>query len=321
MPFNRRIVLSAAMALALAGPAAAAYPERPITLIVPWAAGGGTDATARFVASLLEKELGQPINVVNRAGGGGIVGHTEIANAKPDGYTLGVVTTELSLYRTLGTAPIDHTSYTPLALYNTDPQGIHVRADDGPKTLKDLVEMVKAKPGAHKASGANLGGAAHLSLVGLLGALGLPATAAPWVPTDGSTPSLQLLTSSAIDIVATTMPEAQTMVDARKVRTLAIMRPTRDPAYPDVPTIKETVGADWSLGAWRGVAGPKALPSDVSKRLGDALKKVVTGDEFKKLMDSRKFGIEYADPAGFAAYLVTADARFGAAAKAAGLAK
>ena len=320
MSLMRKLFLSGALLVAAAGQALAAWPERPITLIVPWSAGGGTDATARIVATLLEKELGQPVNVVNRTGGGGIVGHTEIANAKPDGYTLGVITTELSMYHWIGSAPLSHGDYSLVALYNTDPQGVHVRAD-GPKTVQDLVAAIKANPGKHKASGANQGGAAHLALVGLLNAIGLTPQHAPWVPTDGSAPSLQLLTSRAIDIVTTTMPEAQTMVDAGEVRTIALMRPERDAAYPNVPTIKETLGVEWSLGAWRGIAGPKGLPEPVLQRLSDAMAKVVEAPDFTSFMNARKFGIEYAGGKDFEAFLATADERFGAAMKAAGLAK
>lgn len=304
-----------------AAPAMAAYPDRPITLIVPWAAGGGTDATGRFVATLLEKELKQPVNVVNRTGGGGIVGHTEIANARADGYTIGVVTTELSLYKTLGTAQITHADYTPLALYNTDPVGVHVRAEDGPKDMADLVAQIKAKPGALKASGANLGGLAHLSAAGFLTSINQPMTAMPWVPTEGSAPALQLLASSAIAVVVTTLPEAQSMVDAKRVRTIALMGTARDAAYPDIPTVKEAIGTDWSMGAWRGIAGPKGMPAEAVNRLSAALNKVVNDPEFKKLMDARKFGVTFADPAGFSNYLKDAESRFGVAAKAAGLAK
>jgi len=317
---RRRLLCSMVALMAVAGPAAA-FPDRPITLIVPWSAGGGTDATGRFVATLLEKELKQPVNVVNRTGGGGIVGHTAIANARPDGYTLGVITTELSLYKWLGTAQITHADYTPLALYNTDPAGIHVRAGDGPKDLKALMDEVAAKPGSLKASGANLGGLAHLSVAGLLSALQRPVNSLPWVPSEGSAPSMQLLTSGAIAVVATTMPEAQTMVDAGRVKSIAIMSPQRHPGYPAVPTVKEALGVDWSLGAWRGIAAPKGLPADIASKLGQALGKVVNDPEFRKLMDARKFGVQYADPTGFTAYLKDAEASFGIAAKAAGLAK
>jgi len=317
---TRRGLLAAGLgAAALPRPALAqSWPTRPISLIVPWAAGGGTDATGRFVATLLERELGRPINVVNRTGGGGLVGHTEIANARADGYTLGVITTELSLYRTTGAAPLDFRNFTPLALYNTDPQGVHVRTD-GPRDLQQLLSQIRERPGANKASGANLGGAAHLGLVGMLNAAGLPATAAPWVPTDGAAPSMQQLVAGAIQLVTTTMPEAKTMVDAGQVRTIAIMNPTRDSAYPNVPTVKEAIGIDWSLGAWRGIAGPRNLPPEIASRARAALRKVIDDAEFKRLMGSRSFNIDYADGPDFTTFLETADKRFGDAAKAAGL--
>lgn len=324
MTTGRRGLLAAglgAAALPLARPALAqAWPTRPISLIVPWAAGGGTDATGRIVASLLERELGRPVNVVNRTGGGGLVGHTEIANARPDGYTLGVITTELSLYRTTGAAQLDHRNFTPLALYNTDPQGIHVRAD-GPRDLGQLIGQVRERPGGMKASGANLGGASHLALVGLLSALGIPASAVPWVPTDGVAPSMQQLVSGAIQVVTTTMPEARVMVEAGQVRTLAIMNPTRDPGYPNVPTVREAVGAEWALGGWRGIAGPRNLQPEIATRVREALRRAVADEEFKRLMNARHFGIEYADGPDFAAFLEQADNRFSNAARAAGLAR
>jgi tripartite-type tricarboxylate transporter receptor subunit TctC len=319
---TRRALLGGAAAVAaLARPAfAQSWPTRPVTMIVPWAAGGGTDATGRIVATLLERELGRPVNVVNRTGGGGLVGHTEIANARADGYTIGVITTELSLYRTTGAGQVDWKNFTPIALYNTDPQGVHVRAD-GPRDLAQLVAQIRERPGASKASGANLGGAAHLGLVGMLNALGLPPSAAPWVPTDGAAPSLQQLAAGAIQLVATTMPEAKTMVDAGQVRTIAIMRETRDPAYPNVPTVKEAVGVDWSLGAWRGIAGPRNLPDAIATRLRQAMGKVAADPEFVRLMGARSFGIEYVDGPAFGTWLETADKRFGDAARAAGLAR
>src|ERR671912_2754350 len=105
---------------------AQAYPTRPITLIVPWGAGGGTDATARIIATLLEKELGQPVNVVNRTGGNGVVGHAAIASAAPDGYTIGLATVEIGMLHWQGLTELTGASYTPLALVNADPAGIQV---------------------------------------------------------------------------------------------------------------------------------------------------------------------------------------------------
>src|SRR5205085_12394386 len=102
----------------------AAYPERPITLIVPWGAGGGTDATARIIGSLLEKELGQPINVVNRTGGSGVVGHQAIASSPADGYTLGLITVEIAMMHWAGLTQLKYSDYTPIGLVNSDPAGV-----------------------------------------------------------------------------------------------------------------------------------------------------------------------------------------------------
>src|SRR5438046_2077305 len=131
---RRAFAASTAAAAAVAGfgfkPALAqAYPARPVTVIVPWGAGGGTDATARIIAALLEKDLGQPINVVNRTGGSGVVGHQAIASAAPDGYTIGLITVEISMMHWQGLTDLSGVSYTPIGLVNMDPAGVNVRAD------------------------------------------------------------------------------------------------------------------------------------------------------------------------------------------------
>src|SRR6186997_3715963 len=129
----------------------AAWPERPVTLIVPWGAGGGTDATARIIGSLLEKELGQPVTVVNRTGGSGVVGHQAIASAAPDGYTIGLITVEIGMMHWQGLTDLSGVSYTPIGLVNSDPAGLQVRADAPYKNANDLVAAVKANPGKFKA--------------------------------------------------------------------------------------------------------------------------------------------------------------------------
>src|SRR5438045_8651152 len=121
--------LVAALLFFAAAAAHAQYPQRPVQLIVPWGAGGGTDATARIIASLLEKELGQPINVVNRTGGSGVVGHQAIAGAAPDGYTIGLITVEISMMHWQGLTDLSGASYTPIGLVTIDPAGLPVRAD------------------------------------------------------------------------------------------------------------------------------------------------------------------------------------------------
>src|SRR3712207_5900137 len=160
--FRRSVLKLAALALtglAFGAPAAsAAFPERPIELIVPWGAGGGTDAVGRIFASLLEKELGQPVNVVNRTGGSGVVGHAAIASAAKDGYTLGMATVEIGMMHWQGLTELASKDYTPLALMNYDPAAVQVRADAPYKSLKDLVDAIKANPGKFKASGTGQGG-------------------------------------------------------------------------------------------------------------------------------------------------------------------
>ena len=185
---SRRTLVASAVAgltfLAAALPAAAQnYPVRPITMIVPWGAGGGTDAVARIVASLLEKDLGQPVTVVNRTGGSGVVGHAAIASAPADGYTIGLATVEIGMMHWQGLTQLTGASYTPIGLVNADPAGIQVRADSPYKNVNDLLAAIKANPGKFKASGTGQGGIWHLAIAGStrkstrLHCLGCPATA------------------------------------------------------------------------------------------------------------------------------------------------
>ena len=324
MPTRRTLISSAAGlgVVALAAPALAqAYPARPITLIVPWGAGGGTDATARIVASILERDLGQPVNVVNRTGGSGVVGHSAIATAATDGYTIGMLTVEISMMHWQGLTELTPASYTPLALMNEDPPGVQVAASSSYRTIKDLADAIKANPGKLKASGTGQGGIWHLALVGWLGAMGLPANAVPWVPSNGAAPAMQDLAASGLDIVTCSVPEAKAMLDAGRARSLAIMAPARNPQFPNVPTLKEGLGIDYSVGAWRGIGAPKNLPAPIAERLTAALKKANESKEFQEFMNNRGFGIKWADGAGFAKFMADGDAAMGVAMKAAGLAK
>src|SRR6187200_3076352 len=191
----------AACAVAGVGNANAAWPERPVTLIVPWGAGGGTDATARIIGSLLEKELGQPVTVVNRTGGSGVVGHAAIASAAPDGYTIGLITVEIGMMHWQGLTDLSGASYAPIGLVNLDPAGLQVRADSPYKTVKDLVDAIKAEPGKHKASGTGQGGIWHLALAGMLKDQGLDPGSVPWVPSNGAAPGLQDLVSGGVEVV------------------------------------------------------------------------------------------------------------------------
>jgi tripartite-type tricarboxylate transporter receptor subunit TctC len=325
---NRR-KLGAAAAFALAGlltataalPAAAEYPERPITIIVPWGAGGGTDATGRMIANLLKAELGQPVNVVNRTGGSGVVGHSAIANAAPDGYTIGIVTVEIGMMHWAGLTELTGKDYTPIALYNYDAAGLQVRADSEWKTAKDVIDAVKANPGKHKGSGTGQGGIWHLALAGMLDSAGADAGAAPWVPSKGAAPGLQELVAGGVDIVTCSVVEASALISAGKVRSLAVMDDARLGAFPDVPTLKDATGLDWKLAAWRGVAGPKGMPAEATEKLTAALEKVWQSSEFQDFMKGRGFGLVWKPGNDFATWMDDSDAALGSVMKSVGLAK
>ena len=326
---TRREVLSASVAAGAASivgfdaaSAQAAWPTRPVTVVCPWGAGGGTDATARIVAAILEKNLGQPFNVVNRTGGSGVVGHSAIATAPPDGYTIGMITVEISMMHHQGLTELDPTSYTPLALMNEDPPGVQVNASSPYKNVKELSDAIKAAaPGKLKASGTGQGGIWHLALIGWLQAMGLKPDHVAWVPSNGAAPGMQDLAAGGIDLVPCSVPEARAMIEAGKARSLAIMAPERNPTFPNIPTLKEEMGIDYSTGAWRGFAAPRNLPADVQAKLVAAHKKVYDSKEYKDFMANRGFGVKWADPQGFAGFMDAADEQMGKAMKAAGLSK
>ena len=299
----------------------AQYPNRPVQLIVPWGAGGGTDATARIIATLLEKELKQPFNVVNRTGGSGVVGHDAIAKAAPDGYTIGLITVEITMMHHVGLTQLKHTDYTPIGLVNADPAAINVRADSPYKSVKDLLNAIKANPGKFKASGTGQGGIWHLAIAGLLKQQGIDPNALPWVPSNGAAPGMQDMVAGGVEVVPCSIPEARPMIDAGKARALAIMDANPPALYPNVPTLKKELGSDWAIAAWRVIAAPKGIPADAQKTLVAALKKVYDSKEYKDFMASRGFGVVWADPAGTAKFMAASDANLGAALKAVGLAK
>ena len=321
---NRRTLLGSLVALTLslaAAAAQAAWPERPVTLIVPWGAGGGTDATARIIGSLLEKELGQPINVVNRTGGSGVVGHQAVASAAPDGYTIGLITVEISMMHWQGLTDLSGASYTPIGLVNMDPAGLHVRADSPYKNANELVAAIKANPGKFKASGTGQGGIWHLAIAGMLKDLKVDPAALPWVPSNGAAPGLQDLVAGGVEVVPCSLPEARSLIDAGKVRSLAVMSDAPSSLYPNVPTLKAATGSDWKLGAWRGIAAPKAIPAEARDKLVGAIKKIVASKEYLDFMSGRGFGVVYQGPDDFAKFMAKADEDLGATMKAVGIAK
>ena len=319
---SMRAAIVAAFAFVFGAPLAfGAYPERPITLIVPWGAGGGTDATARIIGSLLEKELGQPVNVVNRTGGSGVVGHAAIAGAAPDGYTIGMVTVEIGMMHWQGLTELNGASYTPIGLVNADPAGVQVRADAPYKNVNDVLAAVKANPGKLKASGTGQGGIWHLAIAGMLKDLKVDPTSVPWVPSNGAAPGLQDLVAGGVDIVPCSLPEARSLIDAGKVKSLAVMDEKPASLYPNVPTLKAATGSSWTMAAWRGIAAPKNIPAEARDKLVAAIKKIVAGKEYNEFMNQRGFGVIYAGPDDYAKFMAKSDADLGATMKSVGIVK
>jgi tripartite-type tricarboxylate transporter receptor subunit TctC len=318
--FLVKAVATAVLTLSSAA-ALAAWPSRPVTVIVPWAAGGGTDATARIIGSLLEKELGTPVNVVNRAGGNGVVGHQAIASAKPDGYTLGMITVEISMMHHMGLTKLSPSDYTPLALMNLDPSAVTVSATSPYKKLDDLLAAAKANPGKLKASGTGEGGIWQLALAGMLKDLKIDPQAIRWVPSKGAAPAMLELVAGGVDVAPVSLPEARSLIDAGKARPLALMADKPSSLYPDVPTLKSLTGSNWTMGAWRGIAAPKGLPKDIRARLEAALDKINHSKDYNDFMSKRGYGVVYANGADFGKFMAKGDADMGAIMKTLGMSR
>ncbi len=299
----------------------AGYPNRPLTMIVPWAAGGGTDSVARLIASQVERDLGKPVNVVNRTGGSGVVGHQTIASAQPDGYTIGIITVEIAMMHHQGLTDLTGASFTPLGLVNYDPGAIQVRADSPYQNLGDLLQAIRTNPGTLKASGTAQGGIWHVALYGLLEEQQIPPASVIWVPSTGSAPALLDLVAGGVDMVPGSHAEARSLIDAGKVKSLAVFDDKPSSLYPDVPTGKQAIGTNWTLGPWRGIGAPKGLPAEIETRLQAAVKKAYESQEYRDFMNTRGFGLRWADPAEFATFMAASDQQMGVVMKAVGLAK
>jgi tripartite-type tricarboxylate transporter receptor subunit TctC len=273
-----------------------------------------------MVAVLLEKELGQPVTVVNRTGGSGAVGHTAGATATPDGHTITIVTVELTMMHWMGLTPLTYREFTPVALLNIDPAGVQVAANSEWKTVKQLLDWIKANPGKAKASGTGRGGSWDIARAGMLKAAGIPIDALPWVPSTGAATGLQELVAGGVQVVTASLVEGRPLIEAGKVRPLAHMADKRDPAFKDVPTLKE-LGINWTMGAWRGIAAPKGTPPEIVAVLEKALEKVVRTKEYNDFMNAGPFGILWSPAAEFGKFMAEQDATMGVLMKEAGVAK
>jgi tripartite-type tricarboxylate transporter receptor subunit TctC len=294
----RRALLAAALLSSLAAVPAAAqkYPDRPISFIVPWAAGGGADFASRLLAQALERELGIPVNVVNRTGGNGVTGHYAIASAAPDGYTIGMATSEIAYLKTTGLSDITPETYDIISTVLTFPAGITVRSDSPYKTAGDFLSALKSNPkNAFTASGAGTGGSWHIAIAGLGKAAGVGADHVRWVPSQGGAPALQEVMAGGITTFSGSPGEAKSLADGGRVRILALMADERSPAFPDVPTLKES-GVNWTFTNWFALVAPKGLPAEVRARLVAAGGKAHATAEVQDPLKQRGFNPAWSGP-------------------------
>lgn len=282
------------LAAVLVSPAAAqkadqkadAYPTRPITMIVPFAAGGPTDVIARIVGERMARSLGQQIVIENVAGAGGTTGTLRAARAEPDGYTImmghmGTHGAAPALYPSLKYSPAQ--DFAPIGLAAGTPILIVAKKDLAPRDLKDFVAWVKVNATAATAAHAGVGSVSHSTSVLLLSQLGVKPT---MVPYRGTGPAMNDLVAGTIDFMTDQIVNVAPQVAAGSIKAYAIATPERSPVLPDVPTAREAGLPDYEVSAWNAVFAPKGTPKEIVGRLADALS-VALDDEAtrKRLLD------------------------------------
>ncbi|MDA8228325.1 MAG: tripartite tricarboxylate transporter substrate binding protein [Desulfitobacterium hafniense] len=269
------------------------YPEKPITMIVPWAAGGGTDLIFRKLADLMSKDLGQPVVIQNVNGAGGQVGFKQIANAKPDGYTVGATTISMLLQKATQPDGLGVNNFTNIAMINQDPATLTVKADSPYKDVASFVEAAKKEPGKLRISNSGAKGVWHVASMLYEKQAGIKVIHLPY---DGANPAAIAVGGGHAEATTASPPEVKPLVDSGKLKVLAVMDNKRHPLYPNVPTLKES-GYDLSFGVWRSLVGPKGIPADITSKLEASVKKAVESEDFKKFMSDSGYGITYMNSA------------------------
>ena len=285
---------------AMAQAPAAAWPQRPIELIVPFAAGGGTDVLARALAEVARKHLPQDLIVLNRAGASGAVGWTELANARPDGYKIGIITVELTMIPHMGLTKISSDAVLPVARLNADPATIAVRADSPYRSIEELIAAARKDEAAVRIGNAGPGSLGHLAAAALQDKAGVKFNHAPY---RGANPAVLDLLGGHIEAVAVTPVEVATYVAAGKIRPLAIMAEQRIQAgWEAVPTLKER-GIDLLIGGWRGLAVPRNTPDAVVQTLRKAMALTLKDPTLRETMAKQNMGEGYLDQPEFKAVI------------------
>jgi tripartite-type tricarboxylate transporter receptor subunit TctC len=263
------------------------FPSKPVQLVVPWPAGGGSDTLMRLLAPYASKSLGQPIVVVNKPGAGGQTGLREVASATPDGYMISFIATGFlsQQYNNPNANTIDDFTY--LAFVGTDAAALTANASAGWKDLSEFVAAAKAKPGSVRNGNDQPGGTSFLGIAMMEKALGVRVVRVPYA---GDAPNVQALLSGEVQ---TSSAALTNMIDHHKngkVRILAISGDARDSKVADVPTFKE-LGFDVKAGTIRAMVAPKGLPTDRLKKLESAILAGLNDPEFKEKALGASFGL------------------------------
>jgi tripartite-type tricarboxylate transporter receptor subunit TctC len=296
--------------IAVAGPAAAAWPEKPITVLVPFGPGGGADIAARTLGRWIESRLGQPFVIVNRPGAGGEIGFAAIARAIPDGYTIGVITLP-----NLVTIPLERrASYAveqiaPIANLVDDVGGVFVRADSRFRSLADLVAAAKAAPGAISFGTTGIGTYAHFGMLALERQAGISLTPVAY----GGTAAMRLaLLQGELQVAGVSMTDAAQEMAQGQVRALGQMAPNRGSGTPDVPTLREQ-GFDVVLSSLRGFGAPAGTPPAVVARLSALIGEAAADPAFQALAKQQAMPLAFWDSARFAAEIAAQRTLYGQA--------
>ncbi len=293
-------------------PAIAEYPEKPITLIVAYSPGGGTDTAARTVAKFVEKHLGQRLVVENKSGAGGQIGFSALARANTDGYEIGFINVpSIQLVKQLReNVPYEMSDFAPIANIQLDPVVVAVNADSPYQTLSELLDAAKADPGA-----VNIGadGPQSNNQLQLIVAEDALATKFNFIAFDGSGPAIKATLGGELAASLPSASSAGSHVDAGRLRVLGVFADERSPLFPDVPTVSEAAGVKVpSVGAsLRGIAAPKGISDAHKARLEKAFADVMADPDFLAHAETAGLPLKYMDAAAFEAYLQEADAALG----------
>jgi tripartite-type tricarboxylate transporter receptor subunit TctC len=298
-----RLVLLLLSFLSIPVSAQDAYPSKPVTMIVPFPPGGVADIVGRPLASQMEKVLKQPVVVVNRTGAGGAVGMASVAKAAPDGYTILMALSSISIFplsdRINGKTPsYEMKDFAPIALITADPTVLVVSADSPWKNLKEFVESAKAYPGKINYSSSGVYGTLHVAMEIFANAAGIKLF---HVPYQGGGPALTALLGGQVHALASGPAPAVGQIKAGKMRALASWSTERLPLMPEVPTFKE-LGYDAEFYIWSGVFAPAAIPTPVLDRLRAAVREAANSPEFKGAMEKVQTPVSYLDAPAFRTY-------------------